>query len=186
MSDKIKWDKRYNTNELIGGSEPSSFLYRNAESLPASGQALDLAAGEGRNSVFLARRGLNALALDISTRALEKGLRLARDNSVQIEVAVVDLTTFVIPPNAFDVVINFNYLQRDLAPGIIAGLKPGGLLMFETMTIDFLRCKPEFNPDFLLNRGELLRMFRGLHLIKYRESLSQTRAVASLIARKPE
>jgi SAM-dependent methyltransferase len=186
MSDKIKWDNRYSTNERIGGSEPSSFLYRNAESLPVSGQALDLAAGEGRNTVFLAKLGLNALALDISIRALEKSLRLARDNSVEIEAAAVDLTTFVIPPNTFDVIININYLQRDLASGIIAGLKPGGLLMFETMTIDFLRYKPGFNPDFLLGRGELVRMFRGLHLIKYRESILQTRAVASLIARKSE
>jgi tellurite methyltransferase len=186
MSGRIKWDKRYDTDGLIGGSEPSSFLYRNAEMLPARGQALDLAAGEGRNSIFLARRGLNAMALDISIRALEKSLRFARESGVEIQAAVVDLTTFVIPPNAFDVIINFNYLQRDLAPGIIAGLRPGGLLVFETMTTDFLRRKPDFNPDFLLRRGELVRMFRALNLIKYRESSPQTRAVASLLARKPE
>jgi len=186
MSDKAKWDKRYDTNERIGGTEPSSFLYCNAESLPASGSALDIAAGQGRNSVFLAKRGLNVIALDISTRALEKCISLARASNVQIEVAAVDLTAFIIPPKSFDVIVNFSYLQRDLAPAIIEGLKPGGLLVFETMTMDYLRHKPDFNPDFLLRRGELVQMFRGLRLIKYRESVSQTRAVASLVARKPE
>ena len=105
---------------------------------------------------------------------------------MQIEAAAVDLTSFIIPPKAFDVIVNFNYLQRDLASGIIEGLKPGGLLVFETMTMDYLRYKPDFNPDFLLRPGELVQMFRGLHLIKYRESILQTRAVASLMARKPE
>ena len=186
MSDKAKWDERYNTNEMIGGPEPSSFLYRNAEILPARGLALDIAAGQGRNSVFLAKRGLNVIALDISTRALEKCIGFARASSVRIEAAAVDLTSFIIPQKAFDVIVNFNYLQRNLAPGIIEGLKPGGLLVFETMTRDYLRYKPDFNPDFLLRRGELVQMFRGLQLIKYRESVSQTRAVASLLARKPE
>ncbi len=186
MSDKTKWDKRYDTNEMIGGSAPSSFLACNAESLPASGLALDIAAGQGRNSVFLAKRGLTTIALDISTRALEKCISLARASSVQIEAAALDLTSFIIPPKTFDVIVNFNYLQRNLAPGIIRGLKPGGLLVFETMTMNYLRYRPDFNSDFLLRPGELVQMFRGLHLIKYRESVSQTRAVASLIARKPE
>ena len=186
MSDKLKWDKRYDTNEMAGVGEPSSFLYTNAESLPAGGLALDIAAGQGRNSVFLAKRGLNVIALDISTRALEKCISLARASNVRIEVAAVDLTSFIIPPKSFDVIVNFNYLQRDLAAGIIEGLKPGGLLVFETMTTDYLRYRPDFNPDYLLGRGELVQMFRGLRLIKYREAILQTRAVASLLARKPE
>src|ERR1044072_521407 len=180
MSDKTKWDKRYDTNEIVGGSAPSSFLYSNAESLPASGLALDIAAGQGPNSVFLAQRGLTTIALDISTRALEKCISFARASNVQIEAAAVDLTSFIIPSKAFDVIVNFNYLQRSLTPGIIRGLQPGAVLVFETMTMDYLRYRPDFNPDFLLRPGELLQMFRDLRLIKYRESVLQTRAVASL------
>lgn len=187
MSDKTKWDKRYDTNEMIGGSVPASFLYSNAEVLPPGGSALDIAAGQGRNSVFLAKRGLNTIALDISTRALETCFGFARNNGVKIEAAAVDLTTFDIPPGTFDVIVNINYLQRGLAPGIIEGLKPGGVLIFETMTIDYLRYRPDFNPDFLLRRGELVQMFRGLHLLRYRESILQAgRPVASLMAKKPE
>lgn len=186
MSDKTKWDKRYDTDEMIEGSAPSDFLYSNAEILPSSGLALDIAAGQGRNSVFLAKRGLNTVALDISTRALERCLGFARDNGVPVEVAAVDLTSFIIPPKSFDVIVNINYLQRDLASGITEGLKLGGLLVFETMTIDYLRYRPDFNPDFLLRRGELVQMFRGLRLIRYREAILQMRPVASLMARKIE
>ena len=92
------------------------------------------------------------------------------------------------PPDAFDVIVVFNYLQRGMMPEIISGLKPGGLLIFEAMTTGQLRWKPDFNPDYLLKPGELVQFCKGLHLIKYREadipSGQSLRSVASLVARK--
>ncbi len=170
MSDRQNWDTRYDCADFIHGVKASSFLLSNASILPDRGLALDLAAGEGRNSFFLAGLGLEVIAVDISLRALEKCLRVARDRGLRIYPVAADLNSLVIPAGVFDVVINFNYLQRDLAPHIAAALKPGGVLIFETLTTDHLRHKPEFNPEFLLNRGELLQMFRGLHLVKYREA----------------
>jgi SAM-dependent methyltransferase len=156
--------------------------------LPERGLALDFASGEGRNSILLAGMGLDVVAVDISLRALEKCMRVVRDRKLRIHPVVADLNSFVIPAGIFDVVINFNYLQRDLAPHITAALKPGGVLIFETLTVDHLRHKPDFSPDYLLNRGELLEMFRGLHLMKYREAEIQARhsarSVASLLAVK--
>jgi SAM-dependent methyltransferase len=190
MSDKIKWDERYDTNDLICGAEPSEFLYSNADYLPTTGLALDLAAGEGRNSVFLAERGLEVIALDISVRGLKKCLRIARERKAPVEAVAADLRTCVLTPQAFDAIVVFNYLNRELAPAIIMGLKPGGLLVFETMTVDTLAFRPGFNADLLLSRGELVQMFRELRIIKYREAVlqtaSSTRAVASLVASKPD
>lgn len=188
MSDKAKWDARYEKSDLARESEPAEFLLSNARYLPARGLALDLAAGEGRNSVFLAERGLDVIALDISRRGLEKCLRIARKRQVSVEAAAVDLRAFPLPRKIFDVVVVFNYLQRNLAKDIIEGLKPGGLLIYETMTTDMLKFRPEFNPDFLLRHGELFNMFRELRVIKYREAIlrsnSSKRALASLIASK--
>jgi tellurite methyltransferase len=190
MSERAKWDERYGASDLICRAAPSAFLYSNAECLPTSGLALDLAAGEGSNSIFLAERGLEAIALDISTRGLAKLVRVAREKRLAIMAAAFDLRAFDIPPDSFDVIVNFNYLQRDLSAGIIKGLKAGGLLMFETMTVDTLMFKPDFNPEYLLGRGELLEMFRELQTLKYRETTLQTdnspRSVASLVARKPD
>jgi SAM-dependent methyltransferase len=188
MSDRNVWESRYDSPDFIHGLEASEFLLSNAEFLPARGIALDLASGEGRNSISLAGMGLDVVAVDISSRALEKCIRVARDGKLRIHPVVADLNSFVIPSGIFDVVINFNYLQRDLAPHMVAALKPGGVLIFETLTVDHLRHKPEFSPDYLLKRGELLKMFRGLRLIKYREAEIQARqsarSVASLLAVK--
>jgi SAM-dependent methyltransferase len=188
MPDRNAWNRRYDTPDFIHGVDASEFMLSNAGFLPERGVALDLAAGEGRNSIFLAGKGLDVVAVDISLRALEKCIRAAREGKLRIHPVAADLNSFVIPAGVFDVVINFNYLQRDLAPRIVAALKPGGVLIFETLTVDHLRHKPDFSPDYLLKRGELLEMFRGLHLIKYREAeiraRQSARSVASLLAVK--
>lgn len=145
-----------------------------------------MAAGEGRNAVFLASLGLSVIALDISLFALQKCKELA--GGLQVSAAAVDLTQFSLPRDCFDLVINFYYLDRGLAPGIASSLRRGGLLVFETLTTAHLRSKPDFNSEFLLRPGELLTLFGGLRVIKYREIDLQTdrgpRSVASLIARK--
>lgn len=188
MKDRDRWESRYNAPERVYGVDPSDFLRANIDHLPSNGLALDIAAGEGRNSIFLAERGIEVIALDISESALRKCLSLAREHGADVMAAVVDLTHFQIPKESFDVIIDFNYLERSLAAQIIDGLKSGGLLVFETMTKEQLRWKPDFNPEYLLDVGELPCMFKGLEIIKYSKrsmpSGDSFRCVASLIARK--
>jgi SAM-dependent methyltransferase len=173
---------------MVHGREPSAFLIENAGLLPRAGTALDIAAGEGRNAVFLATQGLDVIAIDISLRALEKCRQFAREQNVEVAVAAVDLKRFAIGLESFDCIVNFNYLQRDLAPQIIAALRPGGVLVFETLTREHLRWKPDFDPEFLLREGELAEMFRALRVVKYREATIEAgesfRSVAGIIARK--
>ncbi|MFP5263974.1 MAG: methyltransferase domain-containing protein [Blastocatellia bacterium] len=188
MSEKEKWDRRYGAREVARVAGPSEFLSSNADLLPRGGRALDLASGEGRNSFYLAGLGFHVIALDVSIRALEKCVRVARARKLRLDAVVADLSGFVMPQDIFDVVVVFNYLQRDLAPSIIRALRPGGVLVYETLTRDHLRWDPGFNCEYLLGRGELAGLFPGLHLIKYREATlagrDSNRAVASLIARK--
>src|SRR5262245_5380359 len=182
------WDSRYDRDDYIYGVQPSRFLRENAGLLSGHGLALDLAAGEGRNAVYLADLGYSVVALDISRAALEKCRRLAVGRNVVVETAVVDLETFTLPRETFDLVLNVNFLLRDLAPAIVDGLKPGGIVVFETMTQRQLKWKPDFNPEFLLKPGELLEMLKGVELMKYREmdieEGTTPRSVASLIGRK--
>lgn len=189
MSDRERWEARYSTQDRIYGEESSDFLRTHIDLLPDEGLALDIAAGEGRNSVYLAERGLEVIALDISESALRKSLSLARQRHVSVNATVVDLTQFTIPKESFDVIINFNYLERSLARQIVEGLKPAGWLLFETLTTEQLRWKPDFNPEFLLAPGELSQMFSSLEIIEYNETTVASgqsfRSVASLAARKP-
>ena len=63
-----KWDERYQTEEYIFGTEPNEFIARIQPYLPTSGRALDLATGEGRNGIFLARHGLETEGEDLSLK----------------------------------------------------------------------------------------------------------------------
>jgi 2-polyprenyl-3-methyl-5-hydroxy-6-metoxy-1,4-benzoquinol methylase len=188
MSDKERWQARYNTPDRVYSDKPAEFLRTNIHLLPDNGLALDIAAGEGRNSVFLAQHGLEVIALDISEHALQKCMALAGGRGIRVNAAVVDLANFLIPKESFDVIVNFNYLQRSLARQIIEGLKPAGWLLFETLTIEHLKWSPNFNPEFLLDTGELTRIFGDLEIIEYSESTIPSgqsfRSVASLAARK--
>jgi len=62
--DRERWDRKFASSDFIYGKEPARFLADNVERLPPGGRALDVAAGEGRNSVYLARHGLEVDAVD--------------------------------------------------------------------------------------------------------------------------
>jgi hypothetical protein len=95
-----------------------------------------------------------------------------------------------LPVAIFDVILNFYYLQRELWSEYRRWLRPGGLLFFETMTIQMLASQPEIDPVFLLEAGELAEAFSRWEILVYREGWQPSRqghprAVASMIARLP-
>ena len=79
--DARAWDDRYAASELVWSREPNQFVAAELADLPP-GRAVDLAAGEGRNAIWLASRGWSATAVDFSQVALDKGARLAGDLDV--------------------------------------------------------------------------------------------------------
>ena len=104
---------------------------------------------------------------------------------------VADLTRFHLPAEHFDVILNFYYLQRDLWAKYRRFLRPGGILVIETLTQEMHGLRPDIDPLYLLRPGELQAAFRDWQILIYRESWVETetrhpKAVASLIARRPE
>src|SRR4030042_1725382 len=93
------------------------------------------------------------------------------------------------PANRYDLIINFHYLQRSLAGPIVQALKRGGVLFFESFTIDQLQYGygPK-DPAFLVRPGELKELVAGLEALLYHEGVMGgdrgPQAVAPLIARK--
>ena len=77
QKDQSRWDKHYDIEEFLFGTEPIHFLKENINLLP-KGKALDLAMGEGRNGVYLATQGFDVLGLDISPLGLNKAHKLAK------------------------------------------------------------------------------------------------------------
>jgi SAM-dependent methyltransferase len=107
--DREDWNQRYRQRDFVWSVEPNRFLVAEVEGL-TSGRALDLAAGEGRNAVWLAVRGWSVTAVDWSEVGLEKGRLLAEHQAVSVEWVLADLQEWEPPERAFDLVIIF-YLQ---------------------------------------------------------------------------
>lgn len=184
--DKVFWDTKYGTEAYIFGKEPVAFLREHIDVLP-KGKALDVAMGEGRNAVFLAKNGFEVDGCDISETAIKKALELAREMQVDIHAFAADLETYRLPENTYDVISCFYYLQRDLFAQMRDALKPGGMIIYETYTTENLErgFDGPKNKDYLLQPNELLHAFKDLKIIYYRELVvDNKKAVASLIARK--
>jgi hypothetical protein len=183
--DKIRWDKKYATKKYLFGREAIPFLQDHVDLLP-KGHVLDLAMGEGRNSVYLATKGFQVTGVDISAEGLKKAATLAAELGVTITTVVADLESYEIPANSFDVIICTYYLQRDLFPKIAAALKSSGMALIETNTMDHLQYRPRFNKAYLLKPNELLTMLPGLRIVRYQEVDTGQAAFASILAQKPQ
>ncbi|MBW2144543.1 MAG: class I SAM-dependent methyltransferase, partial [Deltaproteobacteria bacterium] len=124
--------------------------------------------------------------VDISPEAVDNALALAGRNRVHVKAMVADLEEhYQIEKEAYDLIVCFNYLQRSLIPRIKEGLRPGGMVVYETYTVD----QPQFgkpkNPDYLLKYNELLEMFREFRCLRYREGIIENRkAVAGIVSEK--
>jgi tellurite methyltransferase len=186
QDDRSHWDALYDTRNYVFGKEPAAFLRDNILILPV-GRALDIAMGEGRNAVFLAKKGFQVDGVDISEMGIKKARRLARENHVSINAINADLNHYSIKPETYEVIVNINYLQKSLISQIKRGLKKGGMIVYENHTVDQLSNASGQNMrrDYLLRRGELKEMFRDFEIILYRETNDGKNAVASLLARKP-
>ena len=131
--DSAGWDSRYQAAELVWGGEPNRFV--EAEfTRTAPGRALDLAAGEGRNAIWLAQAGWQVTAVDFSAIAIDRGRRLAGRQGMTVDWVVADVGDYQPEPGAFDAVI-VAYLQLpadDLRP-ILAraaqAVAPGGRIL---------------------------------------------------------
>ncbi len=104
--DAHTWDARYADSDLVWSAEPNQFVARECADLPP-GVALDLAAGEGRNAIWLARQGWDVTAVDFSQVALDKGAKVAGD--VDVRWVRADATTWQ-ADRAYDLVV-IAYLQ---------------------------------------------------------------------------
>jgi SAM-dependent methyltransferase len=168
--DQTRWDRQYALS--AGADQPSSFLRRILDSdawdIPR-GLVLDVAAGTGRNAIFLAERGFRVVAIDISSIALDEARRRAEKKSLAISWQQADLEQIELPQAAYDLIVNFNYLQRSLFPQIRKALKINGRLIFETYLIDQQAIGHPKNPAYLLNHNELLEQFRDFRILCYRE-----------------
>lgn len=135
------WNERYAGDDLVYGEAPNDFLALVADRFPATGRAIDLGAGEGRNALSLASRGLDVLAVDQSDVGMQKAQRLARERGLKLRTKSVDLQEFDTDHESFDVISSIfvhlpKLLRTTVHKRVGDWLKPGGLFVLEAYAPD--------------------------------------------------
>jgi tellurite methyltransferase len=189
-----KWNQRYARDAVAPFPDaPADWLVEHRDLLeagPAERRALDVACGDGRNARFLAELGYAVDAVDISDVVIARLTSAAAGRGLSVRPRVGDLERAAdLPAGRYDVIVNFNYLQRSLFAGLARALRPGGLLFFET----FGRAHVDdlghvLDPAFVLADNELLRAFPALRVRAYFEGVAarsgKPRGIASLVAER--
>ena len=182
IEDKQRWNEKYLEKPK---QENVSDLVEKYIDHANVGQAIDVACGTGRNTHFMALKGFEVDAVDISDVALK-----AIKKSSNIKKIDADLDKYNITPRKYDLIVNINYLNRRLVPQMKDGLKDGGLIIFETFLLAHGEFNlPTMNLEYLLRKNELLHSFIGLDVIYYEERIDinekgERVKVASLVAKK--
>lgn len=165
---KTGWDERYRAGTAVPVA--AEVLADNRHLLPAQGRALDLACGLGGNALLLAAHGLDTEAWDSSAVAIARVQAQAQAQGLALTARVRDVVALPPTPDSFAVIVVSRFLERALAPALIAALRPGGLLFYQTFTRQRTEsAQGPQNPAFLLDDGELLRLFAPLAPVVYRE-----------------
>ena len=152
-ADRIRWDARYAQRDRpIDG--PASAVVDLEPHIPTEGAALDLAGGDGRHAIWLARRGLDVTLTDVSSVALQRAADLARREGLTVRTVALDLETDPIPAGPWTLALCTDYLQRDLWPRVAPTLASGGRILWVHPTRTNLERHPKPSARFLLAPGE--------------------------------
>jgi SAM-dependent methyltransferase len=197
---KNLWDERYSQAAYLYGKEPNDFLVEATSSMPP-GRVLCLAEGQGRNAVYLAGRGYQVTGVDSSAVGLAKAQQLASARGVKITTIVADLSEFTIQPNSWEAIVSIfchlpPALRADIHRQVVAGLRPGGVLVLEAYTPRQLAFNTGGPPtaDLMMDLPTLRQELQGLDFLfaaelerdihegDYHHGRS---AVVQAIARKP-
>ena len=178
MSEYERWESRYAIKEYVFGTAPNYFLAACKPMLPASGRALAVADGEGRNGVWLAEQGLDVVSLDFSPTAQAKGKQLAQQRGVsRVTFVQADVHAWAYPDRAFAVVVEiFTQFSTPAErarkwAGMRTALKPGGLMIVQGYTPKQLQYGTGGPKEIeqLYTRQMLEQGFAGMHDMRFVE-----------------
>ncbi len=184
-----KWDTRYQAEQL-DDREPVAIVREVSASLRPC-RALCLAAGSGRNAVFLAQQGYQVTAIDISPVGLDRCRALARRRGVEVELVEADLLTFPFS-DQFGLVTIIYYNEPSLFPKLQDAVKPGGSFLFQTFSIHHAKqgWGPS-NPAFLADPKTVLEAFGHWRIRRFEDgdfpvagTDARTESIIRLVAEK--
>jgi len=181
IEDRLRWDEIFTQRLYQPYPNPDSLLLQFAP--PVAGddslRALDFAGGFGQNGLWLASQGYHVDIMDISRVALKRiRAEMAIRNLRAVNLLQVDVDELQMEPEQYDLLCVFRYLKRNIFPLLKLAVKSEGRIIYETYNTRYLSVVPNFNPDFLLEVGELEQRFSDWDITHYEEIDHNARIVA--------
>lgn len=171
------WNRRFAGDDFVFGTEPNEWLRTHADVWQPGQRVLCVADGEGRNSVWLAQRGLVVDAFDIAEIGVAKARRLAASKGVEVNFEVADCDGYAWRPAAWDgiaaIFVQFAdpALRARLFAHLIDSLKPGGTLLLQGYTPKQLEYRTGGPPvlEHLYTEPMLREAFAALEIVELRD-----------------
>jgi SAM-dependent methyltransferase len=180
------WDRYYGSRDASFPTIPNGFLTRVVPGIKP-GRALDIGAGQGRNSIYLAKLGWDVTGFDISEKGLAIAQELARDAGVKITTVKASLDQFDYGTAQWDLIVA-TYEGVDWIKAALRGLKPGGYIVLEGYGTH-----PNAPPSASFGPNALPKLFmdHNLQIVRYEDVKEEpewlkTEGVVRIFARKPE
>lgn len=188
--DRKKWNSRYAKGAYAQRTHPSELLVKALDDWPEqAGPALDIACGAGRNALYMAERGFQVTAMDISDKALDAARRGAAERHLNVQWLAQDLDELTRLDQAFALICMVRYVNAPLLNLAVRSLAPGGLLVVEQHLRSEAAVIGPNNPVFRVAPGALGQQTAGLELLHQFEGITsdpdgRSVALAKLIARR--
>lgn len=191
MSAGERWDAKYADAREPGPA--SEFVTGHADLLAGCPTAVDLAGGTGGTALWLAEQNIETTLVDVSGRALEIARSAAANRGLPLKTRQADLEAEPLPTAAelgrghgWQAAVCANFLHRPLLAALRALLVPGGIAFVQIATVDNLLRNARPGRAYLVERGELSELCRGLETISLDEDWFDNRHEARLVARRPK
>lgn len=167
-----EWDKRYDCEHFVYGTEANEFLVQSSGQLKPQSKILCLADGEGRNSVYLSKLGHQVTAIDFSHVAQKKALILAQKNDIELNYIVCDMKEYPFEKNQWDAIVSIfahtsSTTRHYIWDLIKFSLKKNGLFILEAyhpkqLELNYNSGGPK-KTDWLVSLKDILSSFKAFN-----------------------
>ncbi|MEK6928541.1 MAG: methyltransferase domain-containing protein [Nanoarchaeota archaeon] len=194
---KNYFDKNYKGKKFYWGLSPSKIVVELLK-YKQNGDVLDLGCGEGRNALFLAKKGFSVVGIDSSNEGIKKFLQLAKENNVSVEGQAEDIKDYQFTKK-FDVIISIatlHFLKKKDISLLINKMKENTKKKGLNIISVFTEENPFKGFPYLFKKNELKETYKDWSIIYYREFMtplehhgkgeSHRHGIAVIVAQKNE
>jgi tellurite methyltransferase len=170
--DTQKISEEYKKSDCLWGLKPNKYVTQ-IPKIISQGNVLDVGVGEGRNALFLAKKGFEVTGVDVSKEAVDKFLKFAKDKKLDVKGIVSDFVDFKFNQK-YDVIISVATLHLisknkviDTIKKIKQHTKPNGINLLTVFTTKDIGFK-EYPSLYFFDENELKELYKDWQILEYK------------------